>query len=171
MNHETSARVRRIARLALVATTATIAVAACTRPHRPVGPRPTTRPTTTIDCGEAVVGLRPCLPPGDRVPGLIEVKRFDAGVNRPNIAGSTPVLIVVGTLTMASPGFRVALEPVDPRPGASELVLRFVATPPTGMVAGVLTDHPVRYESSVYTDVETVTILPLGLQLKVIEPH
>ena len=172
MNHKTSARARRLSRLALVAltATATVAVAACTRPHRPVGPRPTKAPTTTIDCGEAVVGLRPCLPPGDRVPGLIEAKRFDAFVNRPNIAGSPAALIVVGTLTLASPGYRVALEPVDPRPGASDLVLRLVTTPPTGMVAGVLTDYPVRYESSVFTEVETVTILPLGFHLDVFEP-
>ena len=73
-------------------------------------------------------------------------------------------------MEFSSPAYTPTLVPVGPTHDPSKLVLRLEVTVYDGQVAGVHTERSVRYESDTHLDVDTVTILPLGLDLEVGHP-
>ncbi|MGH2943595.1 MAG: hypothetical protein ACRDLN_12565 [Solirubrobacteraceae bacterium] len=79
-------------------------------------------------------------------------------------------LRVTGACTMPTPGYTVELcrhEPqgIDPR----DLLLDRVVTPPTGIQPQVLDTVDVRFEEQTDADYDTVTILPDGPTIEVVE--
>jgi hypothetical protein len=79
------------------------------------------------------------------------------------------VLWVTGSCTFGTAGFTVELcrhEPqgINPR----DLLLDLTITPPDGVVAQVVTTVDVRYEEQTDAELDTVTILPDGSSIPVV---
>lgn len=72
-------------------------------------------------------------------------------------AGGSPALTVAGELDLPTPGYSVSLaRDADEAAGATEARLTLTLTPPTNMVAQVVTATPVRYfgpAATAYTSV------------------
>jgi hypothetical protein len=104
--------------------------------------------------------------PEPTLPGFLEAKEFSAFVNRQPLA--TPTLIVSGTLRVGSPGYAAVLRlPQTQGINPDILLLELVVTPPTRFQAQVVTELPVRFESTDFVAVNEVDIINLGLQIPV----
>ena len=83
-----------------------------------------------------------------------------------------PVLRVHGTCTFETAGFSVELRRVVPQGiNPKDLMLERVVTPPTGVVAQVVTDVEVDYSEETTAGFDTVTIQPEGLSIAVQVVH
>jgi hypothetical protein len=103
--------------------------------------------------------LRPC-PTDTGIPGLVKATGFEA---RSDAGG----LVVTGTLTFVTGGYKAKLVPSNPQGiNGDILLLDVVVERPTNPVIQVLTDVPVRYEQAgaAYSG---VTIVDIGLNLAV----
>jgi len=80
----------------------------------------------------------------------------------------TPTLRVKGECTFGTPGYTVVLKKAEPQ-GINPriLILDKVVTPPTGVVAQVVTTVPVGYEEETSTKYDEVEIRPDGARIKV----
>ena len=79
-------------------------------------------------------------------------------------------LIVSGTCEFPTAGFSVELRRTEPQGiNPRNLLLDKVVTPPTGLVAQVVTQVPVRYEEETDAGFDSVTILPDGPTIPVQE--
>jgi len=86
--------------------------------------------------------------------------------------GSPIRLIVTGTCTFPTPGFSVELRPRSPQGiNPADYLLDRIVTAPGGQVPQVLDDVEVRYEEETDFPYETVTILPGGPTIEVVEAH
>ena len=84
----------------------------------------------------------------------------------------TRKLVVTGTCTFGSPGYSVELRRHEP-PGINprDLLLDKIVVEPTGPAAQVITEVEVRYEEFTAAELDTVTILPDGPSIPVVEAH
>jgi hypothetical protein len=82
------------------------------------------------------------------------------------------VLRVHGTCTFETAGFTVELQRMVPQGiNPKDLMLKRVVTPPTGVVAQVVTDVEVDYSEEADADFDTVSIHPEGLSIAVQVVH
>ncbi len=82
--------------------------------------------------------------------------------------GHPAKLTVTGTCTFPTEGFKVELRPSVPQGiNPLDLLLDKIVTPPSGVVAQVVTDVEARYEEITDVRYETVTIQPGGPTVKV----
>ena len=78
------------------------------------------------------------------------------------------VLRVDGECTLPSTGYEIALVRQEPQGvNPQDLLLQLVVTPPTGVIAPVVTTYPVTYEEGTDVYFDTVTILPDGPSIPV----
>ncbi|MGH2917086.1 MAG: hypothetical protein ACRDLS_00585 [Solirubrobacteraceae bacterium] len=79
-------------------------------------------------------------------------------------------LIVTGSCTFPTAGYEVELVRANPQGiNPKDLLLNKVVHPPEGPVAQTVTEVQVRYEELTEFDYDTVTILPDGPQIEVVE--
>lgn len=161
-------RIRLLAVIALVVLTGTIATATQRASAAPAGQQTDLR---TRPCPR-LWSRRPCPPPppttvpAPAVPGLLEAKDFTAFVNRQPLA--TPKLIVTGTLVFGSPGYTPTLQVTQPQGiNPDILLLDLVVTQSPLFQPQVVTEVPVRFESTDFTTVSEVNIITIGLQIPV----
>jgi hypothetical protein len=123
-------------------------------------------PLTDSPTGAAPDVIRPC-PAPTGIPGVIAARGFTAYVDA--MPGSTPTLIVTGTLVFATGGWGAKIRPASPQGINPKILLMEVVTDaPKGPVTQVLTPIDVRYEAPASPgSYDSVTILGLGLNLKV----
>jgi hypothetical protein len=82
--------------------------------------------------------------------------------------GKAPTLYLTGTCDLPTPGHRIELIRKAPQGfNPRDLLLDKVITPPTGVVAQVITPVEVRYEEKTDFIYDTVTILPDGATIRV----
>lgn len=62
-------------------------------------------------------------------------------------ADDAPTLRVEGVLELPTPGFTALLRPTAPSDAGSVLVLELLLTPPSGVVAQMIADEPVVFET------------------------
>lgn len=127
------------------------------------------------------VALAACQPPasdqsGDAAPDQAPIADAVPGSPCPVTAqsewravlrdGSTPALTVSGSIELPTPGYAVSLAR-DPNeaPNTTEPHLTLTLTPPAGMVAQVLTAHPVYYFAPATGAYTTVHVMCEGQSL------